>query len=108
MASPNPLNNLPLQLTSFVGREREIAEVKRLFGASRLLTLTGTGGTGKTRISLLLARDLLDEFEHGVFFVSLAAITDPNLVASTIAQSLGVHEMAGQPSIDRLKSFLSD
>src|SRR4030095_8728073 len=67
-------NNLPVQLTSFVGREREMAEVKRLLSSTRLLTLTGTGGTGKTRLSLQVAADLFDQFHDGVWFVEFGTI----------------------------------
>ena len=73
-------NNLPLQLTSFVGRERELAEAKELLGKTRLLTLLGMGGLGKTRLSLQIGADLLDEYPDGVWFLDLAPITDPSLV----------------------------
>jgi Cdc6-like AAA superfamily ATPase len=86
-------NNLPMQPTPLVGRERETAEVANRVRSeeTRLLTLTGPGGTGKTRLALQAA-DLLEELEDGAFFVALATITDPELVASTIAVSLGVKE----------------
>ena len=67
-------NNLPVQLTSFIGREKDIAEVKRLLSASRLVTLTGSGGAGKTRLSLQVAAEVIDDFTHGVWFVELAAV----------------------------------
>ena len=100
---PSP-NNLPLQLTSFIGREREIGEVKRLLSTSRLLTLTGAGGSGKTRLALQTAYQLLDEYQGGVYFVNLAPITDHNLVVSAIAQTLNVKEVAGQSLIETLKA----
>jgi predicted ATPase len=101
-------NNLPLQPTPLVGREREVEEVvERLRSEEvRLLTLAGAGGVGKTRLALQAAADLLDEFDDGVFFVSLATITDPALVPSAIAGSLGVKERAHQPLIEGLKNDL--
>jgi predicted ATPase len=74
----------------------------------RLLTLTGPGGTGKTRLALQAAADLLDEFEDGVFFVALATLTNPTLVASTVAQVLGVRESGDQPLIEGVKDYLKD
>jgi predicted ATPase/class 3 adenylate cyclase len=101
-------NNLPSQPTPLVGRERQIEEVaERLRGEEmRLLTLTGPGGTGKTRLALQAAADLLEEFEDGVFFVALATITDPQLLPSTIAAPLGVKESPEQPLIESLKGYL--
>ena len=103
-------NNLPLQPTPLVGREREVAEVEDRIQSEevRLLTLTGPGGTGKTRLVLQAAADLLEEFEDGVFFVALATITDPELVPSTIAGPLGVKESAEQPLTETLKSYLRE
>src|SRR5262249_45271446 len=75
------LDHLPVQLTTFVGREREIAEVQRLLGRARLLTLTGAGGVGKTRLALQVANELLPTFSDGVWFVDLAPLSDPKLVA---------------------------
>jgi len=99
-------NNLPLQLTSFVGREKEIAEVKRLLGAARLLTLIGPGGTGKTRLSLQVAADLLDRFPDGVWLVELAAASDPALVPQAVASVLSVREEPGTPLIKTLTDYL--
>src|SRR5205823_9170598 len=96
-------NNLPPQLTSFVGREEEIREVRRLLGASRLLTLTGAGGTGKTRLALQAAAETLTDREHGAFFVDLSTVTDPALVPSAVARALGVPEVAGRPILDGVK-----
>jgi predicted ATPase len=101
-ASPH---NLPSQLTSFVGRSKEIAEVKQLLSEGRLLTLTGPGGTGKTRLALQVASEMLESF-HSVFFVALASITLPGLVASTIAQTLSVPETAGRSILESLKEYL--
>jgi predicted ATPase/class 3 adenylate cyclase/Flp pilus assembly protein TadD len=102
------LNNLPLQPTPLVGREREVEEiVGRLRSEEvRLLTLTGPGGTGKTRLALQVGADLLEEFDDGVFFVSLATITDPELVPSSIAGPLRVRESAEQPLMETIKSYL--
>jgi predicted ATPase/class 3 adenylate cyclase len=102
-ASPN---NLPVQLTSFIGRSREMGEVKRLLSQDRLLTLTGPGGSGKTRLALQAAAEMIEHFQDGVFFVALAPVTDPGLIASTIAQPLGIHETAGRSMVDSLKDYL--
>ena len=90
-------NNLPQQLTSFVGREREIAEAEALLKRARLLTLLGMGGLGKTRLSLQVAVDSLEAYPDGVWFLDLAPIRDPSLVQSEAAQTLGVQEEAGRP-----------
>jgi len=87
-----PLGNLPLDRTSFVGRERELAEAERLLSERRLLTLCGPGGAGKTRLALAVARRLVERFEDGVWWVELAPITDPELVPRAAAQALGVPE----------------
>ena len=105
-AATAPQNNLPAQVTSFIGREREIAEVKRLLATTRLLTLTGPPGTGKTRLGLQVAAQVLDRFVNGVFFVDLAPISDPLLVPSTIAQVLGVREAGDQPMLETLQIHL--
>ncbi|HEX7976441.1 MAG TPA: tetratricopeptide repeat protein [Anaerolineales bacterium] len=99
-------NNLPVQLTSFIGRSREIAEAKQLLSKERLLTLTGPGGSGKTRLALQVAVEMIEHFQDGVFFVALAPITDPGLVASTIAQALGIPETVGRSIFDSLKDYL--
>ena len=102
------VNNLPVQSTPLVGREKEVAEVCRMLRRDevRLLTLTGPGGTGKTRLALQASAELLERFEGGVFFVALAAITDPELVASTIAKPMGVQESADRPLTEALKYYL--
>jgi predicted ATPase/class 3 adenylate cyclase len=104
------LNNLPTQPTPFIGREREVAEISDLLRRAevRLLTLTGTGGTGKTRLGLQSAADLIDEFEDGVFFVALAPVSDPELVAPTVAGALSVSESAERALIDTLENELSN
>ncbi|MEQ1859326.1 MAG: tetratricopeptide repeat protein [Chthoniobacteraceae bacterium] len=99
-------NNLPLQLTTFVGRERELADVKRLVESSRLVTLTGPGGTGKTRLSLEVAAGLLATFADGVWLVELATIADPALVAVTTAAALGVREDPERAIEESLIDFL--
>src|SRR5262245_1009194 len=100
--------NLPAQPTALIGREREIAAVIALLCHDdvRLLTLTGPGGTGKTRLALQSAADLLDAFQDGVWFVNLAPITDPNQVATTIAHTLGLVEAASNPIEASLRAFL--
>src|SRR5215207_7851027 len=103
-------NNLPLQPTPLVGREREVSEIAERLRSEgvRLLTLTGPGGTGKTRLALQSAAELLEEFDDGAFFVALAAITDPELVPSAIAEPLGVRESAEQTLQESLKSYIRD
>ena len=95
--NPGLPNNLPQQTNSFIGREKELAEIKALLAKTHLLTLTGIGGSGKTRLSLQAAADLLDGEGDGVWLVELAALADPALVPQTVAQVLGVKEEAGQP-----------
>src|SRR5829696_4377924 len=103
-------NNLPLQATPLIGREREVEAVCGLLRSpeTRLLTLLGPGGTGKTRVGLQVAADLVDDFEDGVFFVPIAAITDPTLVAPTIARVLGLSESGAQPPEELLEGYLRD
>ena len=99
-------NNLPAELTSFVGREAEIAEVERLLKRARLVTLTGTGGSGKTRLAMRVASRLLGSFADGVCFIDLSSITDPAVVASTVAKALGVPEEGGRPVLEAVKDHL--
>lgn len=101
-------NNLPIQLTSFIGRENEIAEVKQELELHRLVTLTGSGGTGKTRLSLQVAADLLDQFHHGVWFIELAPITDPDLIPQTILSTIGIQEQQGKTPLEVLKEYLHE
>jgi non-specific serine/threonine protein kinase len=98
--------NLPQALTSFIGREREIAEIKRLLPDTRLLTLTGTGGIGKTRLAVQAAAEVADAYRDGVRFVDLAPLTDPTLVPSALALVLGVKEAADQPLLRTLCEHL--
>ena len=99
-------NNLPQQLTSFVGRERETADVAALVRSVRLVTITGTGGLGKTRLSLQVAADLLDAFEGGAWLVELASFADPRLVAQALAAVLGIKEHAGGSLVDAIVHHL--
>ncbi len=101
-------NNLPVQPTPLIGREHELAAVVQLVRREdvRLVTLTGPGGTGKTRLGLQVALELGDVFLGGIFFVSLATINDPLLVMPTIAQALGIRDGAGQPLLARLAEVL--
>ncbi|MCS7197191.1 MAG: tetratricopeptide repeat protein [Candidatus Bipolaricaulota bacterium] len=99
-------NNLPIQLTSFIGREREMREVKELLKQTRLLTLTGSGGCGKTRLALQVAADLLEEYPDGIWFVDLSVLADPALVPSTVAATLGIHEEPGRPALTTLAEAL--
>ncbi len=94
------LTNLPAQVSSFVGREAELAAVRALVGGSRLVTLTGTGGAGKTRLGLQVAAGLLDGAGDGVWFADLAPLRDPDLVALTVADVLGVRQEPGRPVVD--------
>src|SRR3712207_4265598 len=92
-----PQNNLPLALSSFIGREKELAEVERLLaGGTRLLTLTGPGGCGKTRLALEAASDVAKGFEDGAWWVGLASLSEPDLVPGAVASTLGVHEVPGR------------
>ena len=104
--NPDLPNNLPQQVTSFVGREKESAEVRALLDKTRLLTLTGPGGAGKSRLSLQVAADLLTGEGDGVWLVELAALSDPALVPQAVADVLGVREEAGRPLIRSLVDAL--
>jgi predicted ATPase/DNA-binding SARP family transcriptional activator len=112
------LTNLPIPLTSFIGRQRELAEIKQLLiplsqsgrGArgegSRLLTLTGAGGSGKTRLAIQTATELVDAFKDGVWWVELAALAEGTLVSQAVAKALSVPEVSNQPLIEILINFL--
>jgi predicted ATPase/DNA-binding SARP family transcriptional activator len=101
-----PRHNLPITLTSFIGREREIAEVQQLLSTTHLLTLAGPGGCGKTRLALAVAADLANAYPDGVWLVELAALTDPALIPQVVAAALGVREAPGQPLIETLAAAL--
>jgi predicted ATPase/class 3 adenylate cyclase len=104
-ASPN---NLPTQLTSFIGRAGQLAETRDLLAQTRLLTLLGPGGTGKTRLALTLAAEVLDRFPDGVYWVPLAPIAEPELVGATIGQTLGLHEASPRPVVERIVDLLGE
>ncbi|MCW5935765.1 MAG: tetratricopeptide repeat protein [Fimbriimonadaceae bacterium] len=104
--NPELRHNLPLQVTSFIGRDSELAAVHSLLQAKRLVTLTGSGGTGKTRLALQAAADAIDRFEDGVWLVELAALADPGLVPQATAQALDLAEEAGRPVLRTLVEFL--
>src|SRR5882672_8453647 len=101
-----PKHNLPYQLTSFVGRQQEIAQLQELVKANRLVTLTGAGGAGKTRLAIEVASRLIDAFPDGVCLVELAALSDPRLVPQAVAQELGVKEQPTRPVMDTLSDNL--
>jgi predicted ATPase/DNA-binding winged helix-turn-helix (wHTH) protein len=99
-------HNLPVPLTNFIGRDRELAELWRLVASTRLLTLTGAGGCGKTRLALELAANVLDRFPDGVWVVDLAAISNPNLVAQSVASVLDVREGPQRPIREALVDYI--
>ncbi|MBS1519214.1 MAG: tetratricopeptide repeat protein [Bacteroidetes bacterium] len=101
-------NNLPQQLTGFIGREEEITDIKKLLSEARMLSILGSGGTGKTRISLQAAAELIDDFENGVWVTVLAPITEPALIPSAIVRSLGASGQAGEDSETTLLNYLKD
>ena len=105
-SSARPLHNLPIQVTSFIGREFEIAEIKQALPRTRLLTLTGSGGCGKTRLALQVAVHSLDSYADGVWLVDFAPLSDPALVPQTVASALSVPEQPGRPLVDSLVKFL--
>ncbi|WP_241031376.1 ATP-binding protein [Rhodococcus koreensis] len=102
------LGNLPLELTSFVGRRHEVAEARRLLSSSRLLTLTGVGGVGKTRLALRVAAEVKRAFRDGVWLVGLGDLRDPVLVPDTIATGLGLREQSFRPTLTMLAEYLRD
>ncbi len=95
-------HNLPIQLTSFVGREKEIREIRELLGQTRLLTLTGAGGAGKTRLSLQVAAELVESYDDGVWLVELDSLPEPGLVPQAIAAVMGVREHSSQPLLNSI------
>lgn len=103
-------HNLPAQMASFIGRENEIRAIKEQLSSAkvRLLTLSGVGGVGKTRLALHVAADMVDDFEHGVFFVPLAALSDPELVLPTIAKVFDVREAADRSLQQQLNDYLRE
>jgi predicted ATPase len=99
-------HNLPVQLTSFIGREREMDQIKGLFVQTRLLTLLGPGGTGKTRLALQTAADLIEHFPDGVWLIELAPLTDPDLIPDRVAATLTIQEQRGRPILETLTNYL--
>jgi transcriptional regulator with XRE-family HTH domain len=97
---------LPTPVSSFVGREQEVADVRHLFGATRLVTLLGPGGVGKTRLAVEVASGLVNRFENGVVFVALASVRESHLVVGAVAQALGIQEMGSRVLTDRLHAQL--
>ena len=106
VATETPRHNLPLQLTSFVGREGEIAEIKRCLAENRLVTLTGPGGGGKTRLALEAANLLTREFKDGVWLTEFASLADASLVPQAVASTLGVQERQKEELVDELINHL--
>ena len=104
MATPN---NLPAEVSSFVGREHQLAELRRLLHRSRLVTLTGPGGAGKTRLALRLAGDLIERYRDGVFLIELAPVTDARLLELTVATACGVREQRKRPILEILLKTLA-
>jgi predicted ATPase/DNA-binding SARP family transcriptional activator/DNA-binding CsgD family transcriptional regulator len=101
-------HNLPPPRTSFVGREREMIEVKRSLSTTRLLTLTGAGGSGKTRLAIEVVRDLVGSYADGVWLIELAPLADPELVPQAVAGALGAQEQSGRPLLESLLDTLGD
>ncbi len=100
--------NLPVQLTSFVGRETQIGDVQRFLAANRLVTLTGAGGVGKTRLAIQVAAKMAAQFGHGVWYVDLAPLSDPDIVPTTVARALGLPDQPGRSTMDTLLGFVGD
>ncbi|MFZ0906328.1 MAG: adenylate/guanylate cyclase domain-containing protein, partial [Mycobacterium sp.] len=101
-------HHLPVQLTSFVGRDTELTQLRELLAHNRLVTVSGAGGAGKTRLAIQLAAQLTGEFGDGVWYVDLAPITDPNLVPVTVARALGLPDQPGRSTMDTLLQFVRD
>jgi predicted ATPase/class 3 adenylate cyclase len=101
-------NNLPQQVTSFIGREKELAKLRLLLAGTRLVTLTGSGGCGKTRLCLQVAADSLERFPDGAWLVELAPLSDPALVPQTVATVLGLKEEPDKPISETLTDYLKD
>ena len=106
LGNPALLNNLPAQLSTFIGRDRELSEVRALVESSRMVTLTGAGGSGKTRLSLQVAAEMLDGTGDGVWLVELAAVSDPDAVPSAISGALGIAPQPGRAALEALLDAL--
>jgi predicted ATPase len=100
-------SNLPAELTSFVGRRQELREVKRLLSTTRLLTLSGSGGTGKTRLALRAAAEMSRGFADGAWLVSLAPVYDPPLLTQAVFSAPGVHDLSAGLSLSSLTGYLT-
>ncbi len=101
-------NNLPVQLTSFIGRERERVEIKTLLTSARLVTLTGSGGTGKTRLSIEVGTEELTSFANGVWLIELAPLSDPAQITPALAQTFGLQELPFRPLASLVMDYLRD
>ncbi|MBC7805228.1 MAG: adenylate/guanylate cyclase domain-containing protein [Akkermansiaceae bacterium] len=108
LGSPDLPNNLPEQFTSFVGRVREIAEIDRLLPHTRLLTLVGPGGVGKTRLSLQIGANVLDRYDHGVYQIELAALTEPEQITAAVARTLAVRDTGTESTEVALRKALAE
>src|SRR5262245_8759160 len=106
-AAPGKVGNLPQELTSFVGRRHEVAEVKRVLSTSRLVSLTGIGGVGKTRLALRVAAQVRRAFDEGVCLVEFGQLQDPRLVVHTVAAALGLREQSADPLLARVTEYLA-
>src|ERR1700694_3524602 len=100
--------HLPVQLTSFVGRDVQLTQLRELRAENRVVTLTGAGGVGKTRLAIQVAAGMAGEFGDGVWYVDLAPITDPELVGVTVARALGLPDQPGRSTMDTLTRFVAD
>ncbi|MGA8544804.1 MAG: LuxR family transcriptional regulator [Mycobacterium sp.] len=107
-AKSSTAHNLPSQITSFVGRSQQTTEVRKLLEQNRLVSLTGAGGVGKTRLAVEVANQLAAEYDDGVWYVDLAPITDPELVPLTVGRALGLPDQPGRSTVDTLLRFVRD
>jgi non-specific serine/threonine protein kinase len=101
------VDNLPAPISMFIGRERELTSIKLLILANRLVTLTGAGGSGKTRLALEVTKSLIEEFKHGVWFIELASLTDATLIPQKLASTVNIREQQSQSYLDALLAFFS-
>ncbi len=102
------VEHLPVQLTSFIGRQAEMKDIRDALTDNRLVTLTGAGGAGKTRLAVQIADTVATEYDDGVWYVDLAPITDPDVVPVTVARALGLPDQPGQPTMDLIRRFIRD
>src|SRR5215213_5851494 len=106
LVAKETFSSIPIPLTSFIGREKELKEIATLLASCRLLTLTGPGGVGKTRLAIRTAHDSIKKFKDGVFWAGLVGLSDENLIPHEIAQSLNIRETSNEPLIETLKTYL--